>query len=98
MLDYFIDGPGQFYFLSWILLSFLAAYFADKRGLNGGQVFIGSLLFSPLLGLLLTFVLKPSEKQLLRTARGKTCPECAEVVRFEARLCKHCGNGFYDGR
>lgn len=25
----------------------------------------------------------------------KTCPQCAETVRFEAKVCKHCGHEFY---
>ncbi|WP_080576386.1 zinc ribbon domain-containing protein [Mycobacterium avium] len=26
----------------------------------------------------------------------KTCPDCAEDVKYEARVCKHCGYRFSD--
>lgn len=27
-------------------------------------------------------------------AKSKVCPACAEEVKVEARVCKHCGHGF----
>lgn len=29
-----------------------------------------------------------------RSATHKTCPQCAERVRYEALKCKHCGHEF----
>lgn len=36
---------------------------------------------------------------LVASARAdslKTCPHCAERVKLEARICKHCGHEFSD--
>lgn len=31
---------------------------------------------------------------LARDATRKACPECAETVRIDAKLCRHCGHRF----
>ena len=54
-----------------------------------------------LLGLLLVLVVAPvllgwvSRTGLGIRARGaKTCPDCAEEVKHQAKVCKHCGYRF----
>jgi ribosomal protein L37AE/L43A len=50
-----------------------------------------------------SFVVFAISTALVRTARAKEhlkkhpikkCPFCAEIVKFEARVCKHCGRDF----
>ena len=49
------------------------------------------------LGLILVVAARPkqlSESDLLRSGDSKKCPQCAEIVKAEAKICKHCGNSF----
>jgi len=31
---------------------------------------------------------------IARSAGRKTCPQCAERVKYEAKKCRHCGHDF----
>jgi hypothetical protein len=41
---------------------------------------------------------RPDEKNKvennLNLSDSKKCPKCAEIIKFEAKVCKHCGNEF----
>jgi len=32
-----------------------------------------------------------AEAELLRTGKMKKCPSCAELIKPDATICKHCG-------
>lgn len=83
-------------FLFWVGLAIAVGIFASNRGRSGFGWFLISLVISPLLGLIFVAVMK-------NLAEGKTgapvapgpdthvkCPACAEWVRPEATICKHC--------
>lgn len=63
----------------------LAAVAARSRGRNSLGWFIAGMLVGPFA---LVVALLP-----LAAREGLTlsCPRCAEVVRQEARICRHCG-------
>lgn len=80
----------------WIILGFTAGYIAYRKG--------RSFILWGLYGLLIPIVAipdallqEPDDKKLVvRAIRGgkKVCPECDELVRPAARVCKHCGHEF----
>jgi hypothetical protein len=86
------------------LLSFLVAYAAEQKGRSAVAFYWLSFLTSFVIGLLVVIAIpklevqEPGLKQSLtgkvaRTSAGQVvkCPFCAEWVKAEARVCKHCG-------
>lgn len=79
-------------FIFWAGIAIACAIVASNKGRSGFGWFILGLLFS-LIALLIVLVL-PSITEDADTPRPDThikCPDCAEFVKREARVCKHCG-------
>jgi hypothetical protein len=69
--------------LLWLVTSIIIGVAANARGRTGiGWAFL-ALLISPFLAGLWLFVLPPPDL--------RKCPMCAELVKREALVCKHCG-------
>ena len=80
----------------WIGLSIFVGYFASKhRGRSGFGWFVLSLIVSPLIGVLILLLLGENREKLeaikLQSGDVRKCPFCAELIKFEAVVCKHCG-------
>jgi len=86
------------------LLSFLVAYAAEQKGRSSVAFYWLSFLTSFVIGLLVVIAIPKLEGQepglnqsltgkVARTSAGQVvkCPYCAEWVKAEARVCKHCG-------
>jgi hypothetical protein len=85
------------YLIIWICLGIVGAMIADSKGNNGCGGFILGVLLGPI-GLLITYFSSDNEinKQQKR-GNTKKCPYCAEFVKNEAVVCKHCGRTLEGG-
>ncbi len=83
------------WFIIWIALSVVAAVIASNKGRSGFGFFLLSIILSPLVGIIAALVSKPNtatiEKKQIESGEHRKCPYCAEVVKREAKVCKHCG-------
>jgi hypothetical protein len=74
----------------WIGVAIACAIVASNKGRSGFGWFIMGLLFS-LISLLIVLVLPKVDEDTPSEETHVKCPDCAELVRREARICKHCG-------
>lgn len=72
-------------FLIWLLGSLGVSFLAGSFNRSKSLWFFFSLFLSPIVGLILL---------LIFGSDGKKCPKCAEVVKPDALICKHCSHAF----
>ena len=75
------------------LFAILGSMIADRafsKGRSWSAFFWLSMLFSPLIMFVIVSTIQVDQSQL--TVGVKSCPKCAEPVKIEAILCKHCGS------
>ena len=87
LLTYFETMYLEIYSLTWLLFGALIGYAAAS---NRGWSPVGGIIGGALLGILSPLLFFVSG--VTRSDKSKLCPQCAERVKFEARICKHCGN------
>lgn len=68
------------YVICWLLFGIISGIIGSRKGIGCSSVVWGGLL-GPF-GILLA---------LVRAGTQVTCPYCCELVKKEARVCKHCG-------
>lgn len=90
---------GGFFF--WLFLCGLIAYWAHTKGRFAFGWFVISFMLSPLIGGLIVAILPSVGKaalprdeagQLITASTHIRCDYCRELVRRDARKCKHCGS------
>lgn len=84
--------PLSFLLVLVFLVIWIAALIANQaqnKGRNWQSFFILSLFF-PFIMWIVVSVMTTDQSQ--PTSGTKKCPKCAEYVKAEATLCKHCGS------
>jgi hypothetical protein len=76
----------------WIVSSILGVMIGSSKG-RGGAGFALGFLLGPL-GVIIVLFLKPDtakvETEAVVSGGMRKCPYCAELVKTEALVCKHC--------
>jgi hypothetical protein len=86
----------EFFFL-WFGLAIGVGAYASSKGRSGFGWFLLSCLISPLLGFIFCAIASDEKKQAAEAAAlaaSKPCPQCAELVKREAKVCRFCGHAF----
>lgn len=86
---------GVFVLILWIVLACLAGKLSLNKGHSFFPPFALSLILSPLVGLLIVAVEKPNKQALesreIASGASRKCPQCAELIRSDAKVCRFCG-------
>lgn len=88
--------------IGWLVLAVIVAVAASSRGRSALGWFLLACIISPVLALVALLVIgRPAvagQPQLLAAdpeaptpETHVRCPDCRELVRRDARKCKHCG-------
>ena len=84
----------MFMFLGWLILAILVGVYANTKGRSGLGFFLLAVILSPLIGFIIALVISPVkgviEANAIQSGEMKKCPDCAELVKAEAKICKHC--------
>ena len=77
----------------WVLCGLVAGAIGASRNVGFALHALIGFLFGPI-GILTALLFKPTDEDKYRgqgDASGLTkCPYCAELVKVEAKICKHC--------
>ena len=83
------------FIIIYIIFAVLVGVYASSKGRTGFGFFLIAMILDPIIGLIIALVISPVNKivdqNALSTGEFKKCPRCAELVKAEASLCKHCG-------
>jgi hypothetical protein len=79
---------------SLVFLSGLVGMYAHRKGISRVGAIGMSLVASPILGFLWVAAQAPDEAVIearkLQAGKFKRCPRCAELIKTEATICRHC--------
>ena len=78
----------------WLVLAILVGVYASNKGRSGIGFFFLAVLLSPLIGIIIAVLVSPNQEAIESDAIEKgsmrKCPNCAELIKKEAKICKHC--------
>jgi len=82
--------------VTWLVLAILVGVYANGKGKSGFLYFILSVILSPLIGFVIAVVSGDNENELIKQGKKRKCPNCGELIRTEAKICKFCNSKIID--
>lgn len=78
----------------WIVMGAIVAMIAHSKGQASAAWFFYGLLIWPIA--LVHILIKPADRAVtderaVQAGIATRCPHCAEMIKLQARVCKHCG-------
>lgn len=73
----------------WLAMATLVAAIASSKGRSWLGFFVYGFLVWPL-ALIHALVMAPTEADGILSGDARKCPYCAETIKREAIICKHC--------
>jgi hypothetical protein len=83
-----------FFCINPIVCGLFAGYLADKKGYSFWTWFTAGFFFS-IIGLITAAGLPIKENTApIDSFNNKECPDCREMIKVKASICRYCGNKF----
>jgi hypothetical protein len=82
----------EFLLFVWVMIAIVCAVVASNKGRSGFGWLILGAVFGVFALIVIACLSSVGDEDAL-----KRCPDCAEAVQPQARVCKHCGYRF-EGR
>lgn len=85
------------FILAWLVSAIAVPILARRKGRDFGRWLVVGILLGPLAFILLLVMGSQQEvldERAVRYGEGKKCPECAEIVKPDALVCRYCGQKF----
>jgi hypothetical protein len=82
----------------WLLLWGLIGAWHGQRRWRSTSGFFVCVLLGPL-GVLAVLLSRSNQEMVIKDMRrqgNRQCPWCAEWIKQEAQVCKHCGRAVYE--
>ena len=83
--------------ITWLLCALAAGYIYSQKGRSYASAFLLGILLGPIALILAAVTAKDEEgleRRALRSGKMRKCPQCAELVKYGARVCRYCGHEF----
>lgn len=89
-------------FFGWVIFSMVVGFIASSKGRSAFGFFLLAIFLSPIIAGIIVLAVQnnsPAAVAARETATATAvsprthtkCPDCAELVLKEAKVCKHCG-------